>query len=286
MARRITRHREPNKDTQDAMAAANAARREAAAIGESTGAMREERDRIKSELEELDMSYSKKLKKLNAIDAEIDDKRLQLRELEGDVTNALAKCAEVELQTQKAIQDQAEATKAAQIEHRSVQESAEKRLAATQQTASEAAQRRDDVLKEVSVAEGTVAHLKQEEKRLRDIVQKIPEAERQLESLKSEELNKQLQLKDVEDKLASVTARYNSEKGKYDEAVALRTGEEQRVEELRQQLIEKEDEVEKKMRNLRQVQAGVDQATARLNRREQELIVKQHLTQKKELTEN
>lgn len=289
MARRITRHRVP-EDVQKLRAEAEstlkAAQRDANEIGRSVGAMREENDKVEQRLKELDAIYGKKLKELEAVDAEIEGKRLELRKLEGDVTTALAKCAEVELQTQKAVVDQEKLTRRAREEHVSVLDAQDKVLAQLQREVDSLRATKSTLDAEITAANVSIAQLHTEEKRLTGILQKIPEAERELEELSESKTGIELQVLEFEKRLVETKGKYNNEKARYDEVVALRNGEEKELEKRRIQLIEKEEEVERKVRNLRQIQAGVDQATKRLERREQEVELKLHLANKpSEVTE-
>lgn len=283
MARRIIRYRGPEDIQQlrfEASDVLKLAVKKAADIGRSAGSVREATEKAEVRLRELDELHNKKMEELGVVKSEVEEKILQLKKFEGDVTAALAKCAEVELRTQKVMSDHTRKIKLVKVEQQNVLEAQRKKCAQvgleveTLQLVSSALEG------DIAHANITVAQLRSEEGRLKDILQQIPKAERELEELSNKKVDAELMVLEFEKRYSEMVSKYNSEKARYEEVFALRNGEEKELERRRKQLIEKEEEVETKVRSLRKIQAGVDLETARLHRREQELELKLHLANK------
>jgi chromosome segregation ATPase len=290
MARRITRHRTPQdiqKLRSDAEALVKEAERRVVDIGKSAGATREQVYSIETRLKEIDEIYKTKLDEVGVVDAEIQEKLLKLRNIEGGINKAVSDCAKVEAENKNKIKKYEKEVAVARSEYASVAASNQKKIEQSLQELSSIEEKKETLEKKIAVLVEAVDILHNEEACLKGVLQKIPEARRELEELGTSKLVIQVEVKNLEEKLAAVQGKYNSEKSRYDEVVALRNGEEKALEARRAQIIEKEEEVDKKMRNLRSVKAGVDQSISRLERREQELELKLHLANKpSEVTEN
>lgn len=139
---------------------------------------------------------------------------------------------------------------------------------------------------ELEGIEKVVTRFTQEASRLeREVLPELSKKEDELGTLNHQLLVKLNEVKDAEAAHSEMVGKYNDEKVLYEEAHALRLSEESRVEAELEKLIDKEREVESKMRSLRNIQQGVDQATARLERKEKDIELKNHLAKPRQVTQ-
>lgn len=293
MARRITHNETPDslkkaKQHEDAAkAAAKAAEQELDGTRTEIASAITRKESVDAELATLEENLETKTAQCAAIDVTLAQKEAELKKVEGELAAVTSKVVEAEKKLQVAESEHTKALASLSADHQSQIAAYAASQAEAQRVLEESKQELRGVLAEINSAREQLIALRKESAELDATVK--PEKERvakELEELNHQVLVKKVELKDTETALAQKVGEVNDERVKLDEARALRNKEETRVAELHKQLIEKEDEVEGKMRSLRTLQQGVDQATVRLERRQQEFDLQQHLAKTSTVNSN
>lgn len=243
------------------------------------------KDSLSDEIALLESEKESKLAELDAVKQQVSGAKDELRKVEGELITARDEVAAENAAIAKAKADHETLLENLKREHKEKMSAYESTQAEAKKTIEDMADTVKAKKRELEGAQAVLARFKKEEVRLeREVLPRIPEAEKKLETLNHQVLVKQKELQEAETAHAEMVGKYNDEKVEYEKVHALRVGEEQRVEEELKKLATKQDEVESKARSLRIIQEGVDQATARLNRKEEELQVKEHLFKQREVT--
>lgn len=240
---------------------------------------------VHAELTSAEESRSVALAELATVQGQVAAKKDELRNIEGEVfllkgekDTVLAAIDEAKAFHETVVADLGQS----QQEYIAANESAQAGARATLQEIEKTIESKK---RELEGVERVVTTFKREETRLEaEVLPKVTEAKTELENITREILLKQVELQEATAKHAEMLGKYHDEKTRYEEVNALRVGEEQRIEAELKKLIEKETEVENKARSLRTIQQGVDQATLRLERKEEELTLREHLFKQKEVT--
>lgn len=241
---------------------------------------------VSDELASLESSKDAKLAEVTAVEQQISEAKDELRRTQGELITARD-----EVGAGKAALAKAKAEHEVQLAE--LKTNHQNQMAAyqsTQKASLEEISRQAKVIElkktEINGLERVISTYKREEQRMEtEVLPQIPGKKKELETLNHEILVKQKELMDASVKHKEMVGLYHDEKVKYDEAHALRVSEEQRVEAELKKLADKTDEVESKLRSLRTIQAGVDQATIRLERKEADLDLKEHLFKQREVTQ-
>jgi len=286
MARRIT-HKTPDslklvkQKEGEVKASIATAERQAAEVGKHLGTMRTQEEVTEKRLEELDEIYGKELAKRDILDAKIADMISSVRELEGKHANKLAELTDVEIQIQKAVSEQAEAIVPARKEHLSQMVAYEKVQSEIQQVIAGQERRKATLITDIESVTDEVDGMRKQANKLNQTVKLIPVKQKELEDIETLVLQKLVEQQDSEVELSKVIAQQNDVRVKLDELKAFCQIEEERIEKLQKQLVEKEDDVDKKMKQMKEIKDGVTQATTRLERRQKDFDLKQHLANSK-----
>lgn len=240
---------------------------------------------VEAETTSAEDRRSTKLAELAVVEGQISEAKNELRSVEGRVFLIKEEEKTLSATVEKAKEDHAvllEDLKKSHDDQMAVYESTQNGARAT---LAEIEKTIESKKRELEGVERVVSVFKREESRLEtEVLPKVAEAKTDLENLNREILLKKVELQNTTDKQVEMAGMYHDEKTKYEEVNALRVGEEQRIEAELKKLIEKETEVENKARSLRTIQQGVDQATLRLERKEEELTLREHLFKQKEVT--
>ena len=239
---------------------------------------------VEAELASAEVSRGAKLAEIAVVEDTLSEAKDELRQVEGqllaarsEVEKAVANVATVreihtakEEQLTKIHKEQMDGLARTQTDARKSVEEAEKALAKKQL--------------ELKGTEEVIARFKKEEERLeKEVLPKVTAAKAELEVITRDVLIKQGELQEASVKYTEMNQRFNTEKAKYEEVSSLRLAEEQRIEAELKKLFDKEGEVENKLRSLRTLQQGIDQATIRLERKEEEITLREHLSKQKEV---
>jgi len=268
----------------EAKALVTTAKDEVRAIEQVAAEMQARLQELTAELKSIEGKYNTERDTLASLYADITTKRAEVRSVDGELADVLSKVAEAKAELQSLVSESAKETERLSKDHQDAMAA----YAVTQSAARKAIEDAGVSLKEITekiVAEKKVLEVVQRETLAHGKVgAELTKARAELENISHQVLVKQVELKNTESAILEAVAKTNAEKHAYDEAVALRMAEEERIGVQLKQLFDKEAEVETKARSLRLIQQGVDQATARLNRKEEELTLREHLSKKSEVT--
>jgi chromosome segregation ATPase len=254
-------------------------------IHEAGGALTEiQADINKAEDVRQNIEDSIAVSKSNKVEADnaLEEKQSELRKVEGELSDAISGLDKIKADTQKAQSEHTQKLVVLKADHDATRSQYEKTRADLLEQMADSQKTIESRKKEADGIEAVITRFKIEETKFeRDVLPLIPKGKEELEALNRELLVKKVAVKDEEDKLVALVAKTNEEKSEYDQVVALRTSEEEIIAANMQKLVEKEGEVDKKMRIYRTLKEGVDQATNRLKRREEDLVLENHLSNSK-----
>lgn len=284
MLRRISRKtpdslKQVKQLEEKAKASVSTAERQAAEVGKTLGTLRVQEEETRKRLEELEESRNEKLTAIKNLDSDIEAKDVLVREAEGKLANNMAELTEVEIQIQKAVSEQANIIDEAKEAHQQTMAVYSRVQSEAQEANSELERRKSTLAADIMQLTDETNSLRRRGAEYAEIVKNIPVKQQELEEQTTLLLEKQVELQDIERKAADMSAQFNGAKSKLEEAQALRQVEEERVATLQRQLVEKEDEVDQKMKQLREVKAGVELEIARLKRKEKDFDLKKHLSE-------
>jgi len=239
---------------------------------------------VEKSLESLEKTKAQKLEEHKELDQLTSEKQDTLRELEGKLVteqgtlDALADAI-------KLLKRENEKDLATMRENHSSQMTVFSKASELANTARKEAETNLAKKKvELVDTEKLVTKLTLEVSRLeKTVLPALSGKEEELGTLNHQLLVKQNEVLDAEAQHTAMVGKYHDEKVRYEEAKALRLSEENRVEAELAKLIDKEREVESKMRSLRNIQKGVDQATSRLERKEKDVELKNHLAKPRQV---
>ena len=279
--------KEEQRKSAEARASANEAAANVQSAGQQLSDLQVRAEDAEARLEQLEIYETESVSHIETLKSEIAAKQTELREVEGKLSSAYTELDVVEGDTQKAIVEHAQLLKKLVDEHK-----AQMAVYADTQASSRAVLEELDTTIEskTKVLNGLTKVLeayKREENRMeKEVIPNIKVQKEELDVINNQVLVTKVELKGVEEALYSMRGQYNSEKVLYEEAMANRIAEQEKLQQAQKKFIEREGEVEKKIADLRVLQAGVDQATSRLQRREEEFTLKQHLQTKQDVIEN
>ena len=278
MSRRIVNQNDSDslKDEQAkksaAIDAATSAETRVAEAGTALGDVLQRTDTAQKNLDSLEETEANKKADIAIVDAELVAKRSELRTAEGETVKALAEMENAKRDSiaLKALHDKS--MEVLKSEHTSQMAANEKTQSSLRDAIALSEKTLESKKNEVKGIEAVISRFKAEEGRLeKDVLPALAKGRKELDSLNHELLVKQVAVKAESEKLAGMVGKYNSEKSLYEEAMALRIGEEQIIASNMRVLVDKENEVENKMRTMRTVQVGMDQHSARLKRQEEDI---------------
>ena len=255
-----------------AVGAATSAETRVAEAGAALGDVLQRTETAQKNLDSLEETEASKKADIAIVDAELVSKRSELRSEQGAVAQILTEVGEANDLLVKAKDEHSKVLGLIKNEHQTQMAAYEKTQSSLRGTVAETEKTLESKKNEVKGIEAVISRFKAEEGRLeKDVLPALAKGRKELDSLNHDLLVKQVAVKEAAEKLAEMVGKYNSEKVKYDEAMALRIGEEQIIAKNMQVLVDKEAQVENKMRTMRTVQVGMDQHSARLKRQEEDI---------------
>ena len=223
-------------------------------------------------MDSLEETEANKKADIAVVDADLEGKRGELRSAQGEVAEVIAELESSKASLASVKAEHSKTIDALRADHQSTMTAHEKTQSSLRDSIAESESTLELKKKEVDGVGAVISRFKAEEGRLeRDVLPALAKGKEELDSLNHELLVKKVAVKEESEKLTEMVGKYNSEKVLYEEAVALRTGEEQIIASNMQKLNDKENEVENKMRTMRTTQVGMDQHSTRLKRQEEEI---------------
>lgn len=283
MSRRITKSvpdslQEAKRKEDVANSAAASAEGRVAQAGQALDVVETRITTVAAELKILEDKYDSEREALAALSLEIASKQNEMRSVEGELADIISKVAKAEENLQSIISEGAKETERLSKDHQDAMAGYAVTQKAAQQSVTEAKATLTSLVSKSKEVEARIVAASLEEARFKkDVLPEIPKLEGELDNLNHQVLVKKVELQKVEEEIVTAVGKVNKEKNAYDQAFALRTSEESRIQILLQQLIDKEDEVGKKMRSLRAIQDGVDRASARFARQKEDAELTLHL---------
>jgi chromosome segregation ATPase len=291
MARRIT-HKAPDslikakQQELQAKSASELATREASEISSNIAQLKKEEAEAQAQAAQAKESLAIIKAEVQSAEKSLDTARKELTVVRGGLSHAKEEIVKANKELESIRSEQEKNRQEASEAHQQKMKAIE--AVQFQATAAERAAllRVDDLSRKVSLLESRVTVLRKEEAEITvRLLPKKTELETSIENLNHQKLTVEVEVSKEAEKLGALKGLVYKENALLEETVAKRLAEEKRIAEEQEKLAEREGEVEKKTQTLRDVQAGVNQSLARLEREKKDATLRTHLAQGKVIEE-
>lgn len=270
--------KDEKQKTEALQSQANSAERRVQEAGSALSQIEKDTEKALEKRQHLEDSIEVKKAQLAELDDAVEAKKSELRKVEGELSEAESELVKVRENTQKAQSEHTRQLEVLKADHEATRTKYQNQRAELMGEMSDCQKTIESRKKEAEGLEAVITRYKLTETEFeKNVLPLIPKRKEELEALERELLVKRVEVKKEEDKLAELSGQVAETKREYDEVTALLKREEARVEAELNKLVEKEQQVDEKIKRLRVIKEGVDKETERLKRREADLELARHL---------